>query len=73
LTATGSKASMPAAWMGALALMAAGGVDTQRLISRRFPVTEWRKAFDISEQKVGVKTLLTAVEDDIAPVACQTG
>ncbi len=62
LIATGSNASVPSAWDRALALMAAGVVDTKKLITHRFPVTAWADAFACFERKDGVKTLLTPVD-----------
>ena len=61
LTVTGSNASVPAAWMGALKLLASGAVDTQALITDTFPLTEWQEAFTRFERKEGVKLLLTPV------------
>jgi L-iditol 2-dehydrogenase len=61
LTVTGSNASVPSAWARALRLMADGIVDTESLVSEVFPVTEWRKAFDIFENRSGLKTVLQPV------------
>ena len=61
LTVTGSNASVPAAWMGALRLLASGAVDTKALITHTFPLTEWQEAFARFERKEGVKLLLTPV------------
>ena len=61
LTVTGSNASVPAAWMGALKLLASGAVDTGALITDTFPLTEWQEAFARFERKEGVKLLLTPV------------
>jgi L-iditol 2-dehydrogenase len=58
LTVTGSNASVPSAWDRALRLMASGAVDTESLVSGIFPVTEWRKAFDVFESRSGIKTVL---------------
>jgi hypothetical protein len=38
-------------------------VDVKPLISGVFSITEWRAAFDTVEQRSGLKTLLTPVED----------
>ena len=59
LVVTGSNASVPSSWNRALDLLATGAVDTKRLITHRFPVTEWEEAFAVFDSKVGVKTLLT--------------
>ncbi len=58
LLVTGSNASTPAAWLRALALLAGGKVDTAPLISHRYLLDEWATAFDVFEQKQGVKLLL---------------
>jgi L-iditol 2-dehydrogenase len=58
LTVTGSNASTPTAWPRALALMAAGQVQTRPLVSDIFGLREWRQAFDAFEQKRGIKLVL---------------
>jgi L-iditol 2-dehydrogenase len=58
LTVTGSNASTPTAWPRALALLAAGQVQTAPLVSDIFALREWRQAFDAFEQKRGVKLVL---------------
>jgi L-iditol 2-dehydrogenase len=58
LTVTGSNASVPSAWSRALALLADGKVQTRPLISHTFPLAEWRQAFDMFEQRRGVKMVL---------------
>jgi L-iditol 2-dehydrogenase len=63
LTVTGTFASTPSSWPRALRLMADGVVDVKPLISGVFSITEWRAAFDTVEQRSGLKTLLTPVED----------
>ena len=62
LTVTGSNASVPSAWRKALRLMADGKVRTAPLVSGVYPLTEWRTAFDVFEQRTGIKTLLSPVE-----------
>ena len=57
LTVTGSNASVPSSWTRALRLMAAGTVRTAPLISHRFPVHEWRRAFEVFDRKEGIKTI----------------
>lgn len=66
LTVTGSNAHVPSAWDRALALMASGAVQTEPLISGIYPVTEWREAFDVFEQRTGLKTVLRPVEEGVA-------
>jgi L-iditol 2-dehydrogenase len=58
LTVTGSNASVPSAWARALALMAEGKVQTRPLISHTFTLGEWRQAFDMFEQRSGIKMVL---------------
>jgi L-iditol 2-dehydrogenase len=55
---TGSNASVPSAWARAVALLADGKVQTRPLISHTFPLSEWRQAFDLFEQRSGVKMVL---------------
>jgi L-iditol 2-dehydrogenase len=62
LGVTGSNASTPSAWTRALRLMASGSVSLKPLVSGVYPITEWRTAFDIFEQRSGLKTLLQPVE-----------
>ncbi len=61
IVATGSNASIPASWNRAIALMAAGLVRTEPLITHRFPVTEWESAFGTFEEQTGIKALITPV------------
>jgi L-iditol 2-dehydrogenase len=58
LTVTGSNASTPTAWPRALALLAAGQVQTRPLVSDILALGEWRQAFDMFEQKRGIKLVL---------------
>lgn len=62
LIATGSNASIPAAWIRALSLLESGLVRTEPLITNVFPVTEWQAAFDAFNAKEGVKMVLQPVE-----------
>jgi L-iditol 2-dehydrogenase len=62
LVVTGSNASVPASWNRAIQLMASGKVRTAPLITHRFPVTEWEKAFATFDDCSGVKTLIQPVE-----------
>lgn len=61
LVVTGSNASVPSAWLKALQLLATGAVKPDLLITDRFPLSEWQKAFRMFERKEGVKLLLTPV------------
>ena len=61
LIVTGSNASVPSAWDKALKLLASGAVDTQAIITDRYPITEWESAFDVFNSKQGGKTLFKPV------------
>lgn len=58
LTVTGSNASIPAAWVRALALLETGQVRTAPLITAIHEVADWQAAFDGFERKTAIKTLL---------------
>jgi len=62
LTVTGSNASTPSAWERALGLLAAGKVKTEPLVSAVLPLAAWRDAFDMFENRSGLKTVLQPVE-----------
>lgn len=62
LSVTGSNASTPSAWRRALALLAGGQAQTEPLVSGVYPLTQWRAAFDIFEQRTGLKTVLQPVD-----------
>lgn len=61
LSVTGSFASLPSAWTRALQLLAQGRVKTEPLVSGVMPITAWREAFDLFEQRTGLKTVLEPV------------
>jgi L-iditol 2-dehydrogenase len=63
LTVTGSFASVPSAWVRAIRLMEDGIVNLEPLVSGVFPLSEWRKAFDIFENRTGLKTVLQPDEE----------
>lgn len=54
---SGSFATVPSAWRKALALMESGQVQTRPLISHRWPITEWKAAFDTFESRAGLKNV----------------
>jgi len=58
LRVTGSLGQRWTSWQRALALMAHGQVDTRSLVSHVLPLTEWREAFRLFEQKQGLKIVL---------------
>jgi L-iditol 2-dehydrogenase len=59
ITVSGSFATIPSAWRKALKLLASGQVQAAPLVSDTLPITEWRQAFDIFEQRSGLKIQLT--------------
>jgi L-iditol 2-dehydrogenase len=59
LQVSGSFAHLPSAWRKALILLASGQVQTRPLISTILPISEWQQAFDIFEQRAGLKVVLT--------------
>jgi L-iditol 2-dehydrogenase len=58
LRVTGSLGQRWTSWQRALALMAQGQVDTRSLVSHVLPLTEWREAFRLFEEKEGLKIVL---------------
>jgi len=59
---TGMFGNIPASWRKALQLLGSGLVNTKSLVSHVLPVTEWEKAFEIFEGKVGLKIILEPVD-----------
>jgi L-iditol 2-dehydrogenase len=58
LTVTGSNASTSSAWRTAVRLLETGAVQTEALISHRFPLERWQEAFDIFVARAGAKLVL---------------
>ena len=58
LAVSGSNATVPSAWRKALALMAAGKVDTHALVSGSYALADWQDAFDAFAARSGLKTLI---------------
>jgi L-iditol 2-dehydrogenase len=58
---TGSLGSRWASWEMALKLLASGQFDARSLVSDVMPLTEWRKAFTMFEEKKGLKLVLEPV------------
>ncbi|MCH2210010.1 MAG: zinc-binding dehydrogenase [Fuerstiella sp.] len=48
-------------WRRALELLEAGKISTTPLVSRRFPLTEWKTAFETVRSRQGLKCLLEPV------------
>jgi L-iditol 2-dehydrogenase len=55
---TGAVSQRRTAWKRALSLMGRGVIQSEELISHRFPLDEWKKAFDLFERKEGIKLML---------------
>lgn len=54
----GSVSHRRPVWKRSLGLMERGVIRNERLISHQFPLREWKKAFEMSEKKEGVKLIL---------------
>ena len=62
LVVTGSLGSTWTSWHRAIKLMEMGKVNNELIVSHCFPITEWKKAFEMFENKEGLKIVLTPVE-----------
>ena len=58
LQVTGFIAQKRTAWERALKLMAHGMVSTKALITHEMPISEWEQAFDLFENREGLKLIL---------------
>jgi len=58
LTVTAGFASNPASWRRAMALLEAGAVALEPLVTEVVPLADWRRAFDASRAGEGVKFVL---------------
>lgn len=58
LRVTGSLGQRWTSWQRALALMAQGQVDARLLVSHILPLTDWREAFRLFEERQGLKIVL---------------
>jgi len=61
LTVRGAFAHTWETWERALKYLETGAVRGEPLISHRFPITEWKRAYEMMENKEGVKILLEPV------------
>ena len=66
VSVTGSNASVPSAWERALALMAAGAVRIEPLISDVRSIADWKEAFERFEQRAALKTVLQPMDEGAA-------
>jgi L-iditol 2-dehydrogenase len=60
---SGSLGSRRRSWLTALALMETGKVKLEPLVTHKFPLTEWREAFDVFENKRGCKVFLLPADE----------
>jgi L-iditol 2-dehydrogenase len=58
LTVTSGKASTPASWERALALIAERRVDLEPLLSEAVPLADWERAFAATRSGAGIKYVL---------------
>jgi L-iditol 2-dehydrogenase len=58
LTVTAGFASNPRSWERAIALLEAGAVELEPLVSEVVPLREWRRAFEASRAAAGIKFVL---------------
>jgi L-iditol 2-dehydrogenase len=58
LKVTGSLGQRWSSWQRSLSLLSRNQVDTRSLVSHMLPLTEWRQAFRLFEEKQGLKIVL---------------
>ena len=58
LQVTGSFAQKWSAWKRTIRLLRSGQINLQPLITHRYPLTEWKQAFEILNKKEGIKVIL---------------
>jgi L-iditol 2-dehydrogenase len=58
LTVTSGNASTPRSWRRALALLEAGAVRLEPLVSEVVPLAEWERAFETARAGSAVKVVL---------------
>jgi threonine dehydrogenase-like Zn-dependent dehydrogenase len=62
LKVTGSLGQKWTAWRRGLTLLGQGQVDTESLVTHVLPLTRWREAFQLFEEKKGLKIVLQPVD-----------
>lgn len=62
LRVTGSLGQRRTSWTRSLALLGQGHVDTEALVTCTLPITQWREAFRLFEEKEGLKIVLEMVD-----------
>jgi L-iditol 2-dehydrogenase len=58
ITLQGTFSHTWANWEGALQAMSSGRISVKSLITHRFPIMEWKKAFELMEKQESVKIIL---------------
>lgn len=58
MTVVGSRSQKPSTWMITLDLMEQKKIDSEKLITRVFPLTQWREAFESVLSGTEIKVLL---------------
>lgn len=58
LTVQGSHAQIPTSWEKAMRLVSMGKINVDAIISHVFPMSEWEKAFELVDNKQGLKIML---------------
>ncbi|MCL2057932.1 MAG: zinc-binding dehydrogenase [Oscillospiraceae bacterium] len=59
---SGSLGSRRQSWRMALSLQEAGKVRLEPLVTHKYPVSEWKEAFDVFENKQGCKVFILPVD-----------
>jgi L-iditol 2-dehydrogenase len=60
----GSMGSKWTSWEKIIGLVEGDKIKTKELVSHQFPLTEWKKAFEIFENREGLKVILMPVEEE---------
>jgi L-iditol 2-dehydrogenase len=60
----GSMGSKWTSWEKIIDLVENNKIKTKQLVSHQFPLTEWKKAFEIFESREGLKVILLPVEEE---------
>lgn len=62
---SGSIGSRNANWRKALQLLKNGSVNLEPLVTHKIPLTEWKKAFELFDNKAGGKIFLLPMEQEV--------
>ena len=55
---TGSLGSLRTSWLAAIELQKSGKIRLEPLVTHKYPITEWREAFEVFENKAGCKVFM---------------